>query len=53
MLDDFYRAGTKHFEKTVISRLRSTFKVGKEKSEDFTYVGLSVNHKKYKIKFPA
>ena len=48
-VDDFYWAGTKHFEKTVISRLRSTFKVGKEKSEDFTYVGLSVNQDKHGI----
>ena len=41
--DDFYWSGKEQFEQTVISRLRSTFKVGKEKSEDLTYVGLSVS----------
>ena len=48
-VDDFYWSGTKHFEKTVISRLRSTFNVGKEESEDFTYVRLSVNQDKHGI----
>ena len=42
-VDDFYWSGTKHFEKTAISRLRSTFKVGKEKSEDFTYVHITAH----------
>lgn len=43
---DFYLSNIEHFERTVIAKLRSTFKVGKEKREVFTYVGLSVNQDK-------
>ena len=51
-VDDFYwllTFITPNILKRVVSRLKSTFKVGKEKSKDFTYVGLSANQDKHGI----
>ena len=40
-VDDFLFAGTLYFHKTVISKLRETFQVGKEVELDCKYIGLN------------
>ena len=41
-VDDFMFAGTANFHKIVISKLKSTFQVGKEEKLDFKYIGLNI-----------
>ena len=41
-VDDFMFAGTANFHKIVISKLKSTFQVGKEDKLDFKYIGLNI-----------
>ncbi|VDI53393.1 Hypothetical predicted protein [Mytilus galloprovincialis] len=42
-VDDFLWAGSSAFEKTVVSRIRDMFKVGKESCESFKYLGLDLS----------
>ena len=41
-VDDFFWSGSPMFEKTVIAKLHETFKVGKEESVNFKYLGLEM-----------
>ena len=43
-VDDFLWSGTKQFENIVIGKLRNTFKIGKEDSQSFKYLGLDIVH---------
>ena len=45
-VDDFLWSGTKYFEKTVISKLRDIFLIGKEDMKTFKYLGLDIVHTK-------
>lgn len=42
-VDDFIYGGTELFKETVISKLRSTFKVGLEESNGLKYLGITLN----------
>ncbi|VDI58471.1 Hypothetical predicted protein [Mytilus galloprovincialis] len=42
-VDDFLWAGSSTFEKSVVSRIRDMFKVGKESCESFKYLGLDLS----------
>ena len=48
-VDDFIWGGTKQFEQTVIQEIRETFKVGKEESKAFQYVGMELFHERNAI----
>ena len=37
-VDDFFWAGSDKFEKNIINRLTSTFKISSEQSENFKYI---------------
>ena len=42
-VDDFLWAGSNKFQKDIISRIRSIFKVGKEATSPFKYIGLNLS----------
>ena len=42
-VDDFLWAGVADFENDIVNNLRLTFKIGKEETERFKYIGLNIN----------
>ena len=45
-VDDFFWAGSKEFEKTIIERLYKTFSMGNTASSSFKYIGVNVESRK-------
>ena len=45
-VDDFFWSGSAKFEKNVINRLRSTFKIVTKEEKVFKYIGIEVHHNK-------
>ena len=45
-VDDFLWAGTEDFQRTVVDRVKSAFKIGKEAEGAFRYIGLEIAHGK-------
>ena len=43
-VDDFLWSGIKQFESNIINKLRQTFKIGREDSKCFKYLGLDIVH---------
>ena len=43
-VDNFLWAGTEDFQRMVIDKLKSTFKIGKEAEGAFRYIGLEISH---------
>ena len=41
-VDDFIWGGTENFKQTVVQEIRQTFKVGKEESKTFQYIGMEM-----------